>query len=345
MTVVNQGDGSVDSASRPRLLVLASDVLFDHFFSEPARARLSEISEWTRYARGEDSPELRDGIAAADALMTTWHSPFLVANMFGADSRVRLIAHCGGEVKSRIEQQILERIVVTNAAEPMAQPVAEMALTLILTLVRRIPEYTSEMRAGVVRTNDSASEGETIRGRSVGLIGFGRIGQAFADLIRPFGASLFVADPYRPPETVTARDGVPVSLDELLRVCSVVVLAAALTPETRNLLDRRRLALMPDNSYLINVARGGLIDTNALLPELRSGRLTAALDVTDPFEPLPTEHELRKLPNVLLTPHIAAGGIEMRRAIGDIAVEEVCRFFRGEQPRNIVTPEMLATMT
>jgi len=78
---------------------------------------------------------------------------------------------------------------------------------------------------------------------------------------------------------------------------------------------------------------------------LRSGRLSAALDVTDPLEPLPVDHELRRLPNVLLTPHIAAGGIEMRREIGEVAVSEVVRYCKGEPLQNVVTPEMLATMT
>jgi len=110
-------------------------------------------------------------------------------------------------------------------------------------------------------------------------------------------------------------------------------------------LDQRRLSLMPDGACLINVARGGLIDTDALLSELRAGRIRVALDVTDPLEPLPPDHELRRLPNALLTPHIAAGGIEMRRAIGAVAVEEVVRFCKGEQQENIVMRDMLATMT
>jgi len=130
-----------------------------------------------------------------------------------------------------------------------------------------------------------------------------------------------------------------------LTSCSVVVLAAGLTPETQNLLDQHRLSLMPNGAYLINVARGGLVDMAALIAELRDGRLTAALDVTDPLEPLPSDHELRQLPNVLLTPHIAAGGIEMRRAVGTLAVEEVVRFCKGEQLKNVVTRDMLATMT
>ena len=87
-------------------------------------------------------------------------------------------------------------------------------------------------------------------------------------------------------------------IDHLVRTCSVIVLAAALTPETRHLFDKQRLSAMADGTFLINVARGGLIDTEALLAELRSRRITAALDVTDPLEPLPANHELRKLKNV-----------------------------------------------
>lgn len=330
---------------RPRVLVLASDVLFSHFFPESVRTRLNEVAEWSQLAERDDSPQLRAEIAQADVLMTTWHSPFLRMEMLGTQPRVRLIAHCGGEVKSRMEAAVFDHVTVTNAAEPMAVPVAEMALALMLTLVRRLPDYAAEMRAGVIRTNEYVSCGETVRGRKVGLIGFGRIGKAFARLVEPLGVELLVTDPYCDAEAVAASKGKLLGLEELLGSCSVVVLAAGLTPETRNLLDQRRLSLMPDGAYLINVARGGLVDLDALLAELRKARISVALDVTDPLEPLPPNHELRQLPNVLLTPHIAAGGIEMRRAIGAVAVEEVVRFCKGEQLENVVTPDMLALMT
>ncbi|HET7114670.1 MAG TPA: NAD(P)-dependent oxidoreductase, partial [Pyrinomonadaceae bacterium] len=255
------------------------------------------------------------------------------------------IAHCGGEVKARFAEEIFDYVTVTNAADPMARGVAEMALALVLTLVRRIPDYAAEMQNGVVRTNDEVGEGESLSGRRVGLVGFGRIGREFAKLIRPFAVELLVSDPYAEAHSVNEQRGSLVDVDHLVRACSVIVLAAALTPETRNLFDKRRLSAIADGSFLINVARGGLIDTEALLDELRSGRITAALDVTDPLEPLPVDHELRKLRNVILTPHIAAGGIEMRREIGALAVAEVVRFAKGESPRNRVTREMLARMT
>jgi phosphoglycerate dehydrogenase-like enzyme len=320
--------------------VLASDTLFRHFFTEPSLEKLSAIASWTRSALREDSPDLRREIANADVLMTTWHSPFLTAEMLGQPPRVKLIAHCGGEVKSRVSQEVFEFATITNAADPMARGVAEMALALTLTLVRRIPDYATEMRNGVIRTNEEVSAGETLFGRRVGIVGFGRIGRAFAKLLQPFGLEILVTDPYAAVPAFKA-----VHLDELVSSCSIVVLCAALTPETRGMFDRHRLSLLADGAYLINVARGGLIDMEALLVELRSGRLTAALDVTDPVEPLSPDHELRRLPNVILTPHIAAGGIEMRREIGAIAVEEVVRFIKGQPPLNQVTTEMLATMT
>ena len=331
--------------TRPNALVLASDVLFQHFFSEASLAKLSEVTSWTRSALREDSPELRSEIADADVLMTTWHSPFLTRKMLGQQPRVKLIAHCGGEVKSRVAEEIFEFVTITNAADPMARGVAEMALGLTLTLVRRIPEYATEMRNGVSRTNEQVSEGETLFARRVGIVGFGRIGRAFAKLLMPFGVEILVSDPYAQRNEVAASGATLVQLDELVSACSVVVLCAALTPQTRSMFDSRRLSLLRDGSFLINVARGGLIDVEALLEELRKGRITAALDVTDPLEPLPADHELRKLPNVTLTPHIAAGGIEMRREIGAIAVEEVIRFAAGLPPLNRVTTEMLATMT
>jgi len=331
--------------TRPNVLVLASDVLFQHFFSAESIAKLDQVTSWTRSALREDSAELRNQIANADVLVTTWHSPFLTREMLGAEPRVKLIAHCGGEVKSRVADEIFAFVTVTNAADPMARGVAEMAVALMLSLVRRIPEYATEMRDGVIRTNEYVSEGERLFGRRVGIVGFGRIGRAVAKLLAPFGVELLVSDPYAHRDEVAASGATFVQLDELVSDCSVVVLCAALTPETRGMFDARRLALLRDGSYLINVARGGLIDMEALLQELRDGRITAALDVTDPLEPLPADHELRQLPNVTLTPHIAAGGIEMRREMGAVAVEEVVRFANGLAPLNRVTTEMLATMT
>src|SRR5258705_752074 len=181
-TLVDYSSTESRGLAQPRVLVLASDVLFSHFFPESTRARLSEVCEWSQYAGRDDSPQLRAEIERADILMTTWHSPFLRMDMLGSRPRVQLIAHCGGEVKSRMEGKVFEHITVTNAADPMAAPVAEMALALMLALVRRLPAYTSEMHAGMVRTNEYVSCDETMFERKVGGVGFGLVGKAFASI-------------------------------------------------------------------------------------------------------------------------------------------------------------------
>jgi len=165
-------------------------------------------------------------------------------------------------------------------------------------------------------------------GRRVGIIGASRVGRRVLELLRPFDLEACLSDPYVD-AAEAARLGVRlVSLDELLAGSDIVSLHAPDTPQTYRMLDRRRLASIPDGATLINTARGALIDPEALNDELVSGRLNAVLDVTEP-EPLPRDSPLRPLPNVFLTPHIAGSlGNELER-LGRSVVEEVERLIAG----------------
>lgn len=343
--VANEEKMSSADTARPNILILTSETLFPQFFPDPLLRRLRRAGRWRFSTENHDNARLREELAGSEVLLTTWHSPFLTLEMLGDPPRTRLIAHCGGEIRARMEEAVVERITVTNAPGPMAAPVAEMALALVLALVRRIPEYSGAMREGLEQDNRVASKGETLRGRTLALVGFGRIGQAFARLVRPFGVRLLVSDPYCDPPLVRRLGAVRGELDDILRQASVVVLAAGVTPETRGLLDARRIGLMPPDACLVNVGRGALIELPALMQALREQRVRAALDVTDPLEPLPPDHELRRLPGLILTPHVAAGGLEVRRAMGEVAVGEVIRFLKGQPVRNRVTRAMMALMT
>src|SRR5262249_41289137 len=125
----------------------------------------------------------------------------------------------------------------------------------------------------------------------------------------------------------------------------LLVLTAALTDQTRGLLDRKALALLPDGAAVINIARGGIIDLEALTAEVRCGRLRCALDVTDPTEPLPINHPLRKLPGAVLTPHVAGSGRHVRHAIAETVLSDLENFFKGKPVQNRITTAMLARMT
>jgi phosphoglycerate dehydrogenase-like enzyme len=177
------------------------------------------------------------------------------------------------------------------------------------------------------------------------MIGFGRIGRALVDLLRGFDLRWLVYDPYAPKSVARKYPVQLVGLPQLLPRGHLLVLTAALTEATRGLLNRARLARLPDGAAIVNIARGGLIDLKALTSEVRRGRLRCALDVTDPLEPLPINHPLRRLPGAIVTPHVAAANRQVRHDIADVVMNDLENFFRGRSVRNRVTPNMLDRMT
>lgn len=334
--------------AKPRVIVLAGPVLFRSFFDAAAERRFIRSFRWTRSA-ATTGPRLRALLAEAEALVTTWDSPRFGDDLPQLAPRLRLIAHCGGEVKGRFPRALFSKVVVANAPGPMAPYVAELALTFLLMAARRVEAHREALRRP---SNQAYQEAhlrgngvESLRGRTIGLVGFGRIGREIARLLRPFGARLIVHDPYASSRAVVRAGAKPATLDGLLRDSAFLVLAAALTEETRGLIGPRQLSRLPDGATVVNVARGGLLDLEALTREVRRGRLRCALDVTDPLEPLPAHHPLRRHPGAVLTPHVGAGALAVRHAMAAIVLDTLERFFRGERIPNQVTAAMLDRMT
>ena len=177
------------------------------------------------------------------------------------------------------------------------------------------------------------------------MIGFGRIGRALVDLLRGFDLRWLVYDPYVPKSVANKYPVQLVRLPALLSHAHLLVLTAALTEDTRGILNRERLSRLPDGAVLINIARGGLVDLAALTKEVQRGRLRCALDVTDPLEPLPAGHPLRNLTGAILTPHVAAANRQVRHDIADVVMDDLESFFRGRGVHNRVTADMLDRMT
>jgi phosphoglycerate dehydrogenase-like enzyme len=334
---------------RPRVLVLAGRPLFRSFFDATRARRLARSCDFRLVPGGRVTPRLRKLLADAEGLVTTWDSPRFGDELRSLAPRLRLLAHCGGEVKGKFARSLFSGYVVTNAPGPMAPYVAELAVTFLLMAARRIDDHRESLRSRSNRAYDDAhlhgSGQETLRGRTVGLVGFGRIGRGIALLLRPFGVRLLVHDPYAPPAAIVRSAGHAASLEAMLPQAEFLVLAAGLTEETRGMIGPRQLAQLPDGATLVNVARGGLVDLAALTREVRRGRLRCALDVTDPLEPLPPGHLLRRLRGAVLTPHVGAGALCVRRAMADIVLDTLERFFRGKRVTNRVTPAMLDLMT
>ncbi len=249
----------------------------------------------------------------ADAALTGWGTrPPTPAILDGA-ARLRVISHTAGSVRW-LPRHALERgIVVTTAQPAIARTVAEYCLLSALTLLRR------------------RSPSETLYGKAVGLVGFGHVGRLFRALLAPFGCRVRVYDPALT-EGDAARLAVePSDLPGLLASSRVVSLHAPDIPATRGMIGARELGMIPDGAVFLNSARGRLVDTGALTSALQTGRFDAALDVTEP-EPLPPDHPLRALPNVLITPHTAGPTDDDLPEMTGLALADLARVLGGLPP-------------
>ena len=330
------------------IAILAGKDLFSSFFDERRQQRLSRFAHW-QLVTVPGGASLPSALQSVQALITTWDSPYLSAQAIKCMPTLKMIAHCGGEVKRRYERSLFRDLTIVNTAEPMARPTAELGAAFLLYAARNLDYYRAALRKRSNRIYDEAHLGggisESILGREVGMIGFGRVARALVEMMRGFDVRWKVYDPYASRSLAT---GLPVkfeSLNGVLARSSLLVVAASLTEKNRGLLNGERLSRLPDGAVVINIARGGLVDLAALTREVASGRLRCAVDVTDPEEPLPVGHPLRTLPGAITTPHVGGGGRTTRGEMADVAMEELERFFAGAPVKHRVTTQMLSRMT
>lgn len=335
--------------TKPVVAVLSGQELFASFFDEDRRKRLNRLARWMLVPEQEYEAAVISRLAAAQALITTWDSGYLSLETMKRLPSVRIIVHCGGEVKKRFDRRLFQRLIIANTAGPMARPTAELGATFLLYAARNVDHYRDALRKksnGVYEEfHLSGGTADSLLGREVGMIGFGRIGRALVQMLRGFEVRWRVHDPYARREVALGTQVEFDSLNRVLERSTLLLVSAAATDRTRHLLNRERLAKLQRGSVVINIARGSLIDLSALTREVKSGRLRCALDVTDPEEPLPIDHPLRTLPGAIMTPHIGGGGQRTRGEMADAALDELSRFFRGEPVQNRVTPAMLSRMT
>jgi phosphoglycerate dehydrogenase-like enzyme len=265
-----------------------------------------------------------------DVLLTGWGAPRVDPALLDRAPKLVAVLHAAGTVKGHVDRACLERgLRVSSAAAANAVPVAEFTVAAILLAGKRafrLQRLYRDVRALRMWPREVPAIGNY--GKTVGIVGASRIGRLVLERLRPFDFARLVCDPFLPAEEAASFGAEKVELDDLLRRSDVVSLHAPSLPETRHLLDARRLALLRDGAVLVNTARGALVDGGALAAELVSGRIDAVIDTTEP-EVLPPDSPLYDLPNVFLTPHIAgAMGAETRR-LAALALDELERLAQG----------------
>jgi glyoxylate reductase len=287
--------------------------------------------------------ELRAKVAGCDGVLCLL-TDRIDASVLDAAKGCRVFANMAVGYNNVDVRAATERgIMVTNTPGVLTEATADLTWTLILSIARRVVEGDHEMRNGrFPGWGPLYMLGGDITGRTLGLIGPGRIATAVAERARGFQMAILYAGRRANPE-LDALGARWTPLDELLAASDFVSLHTPLTPETRHLIDARALGLMKPTAYLINTARGPVVDEAALVDALRSGRIAGAgLDV---YEDEPKMAPgLAECPNTVLLPHVGSATFATRSAMARIAAENLRAALRGEPPANLVNPEVLSQL-
>ena len=316
----------------------------DLIFGHEDKARLESLGQvaWHEGSRASDE-QIERNLERAVALIGQTPMP---RERLARAPRLRAILNVEGNFLPNIDYDECHRrgIKVLSCAPAFAPAVAEMALGLALAAARGIVDGDADFRAGrEVYGGASNRRSFLLRGQTMGLIGFGNVGRALAELLRPLAGRLLVHDPWLHPNFLRQQRVEPVSLDELLRQSRGVFVLAAATTENQRGLGAEQFATMPADSVLVLAGRSDTLDFDALLDAAASGRLRVAIDVF-PQEPLPADHRARKTPNTILSAHRAGGIPETYREIGRMVVDDLELILRGLPPQRMqeARPEIVS---
>jgi phosphoglycerate dehydrogenase-like enzyme len=299
---------------------------------EAARSRCEIIT----LARDDDGERL-DKLHNIDAIIVA--SRPLTRPLIEGAPRLAFVHHQGVGYHDTVDTAALAARGIPLAITPTGTTVgvAEHTLMLMLGMLRRFPFADAELRQGRFHINALRPVSRELRGRTVGLVGAGRIGQAVAARLKPFEVTVIYYDPAGLPAEREAALGIARrEFDDLLARADIVSLHMPLTPATRHIMNTRTFGRMKKGSFLINTSRGGLVDEAALTQALQTGHLSGAgLDVFDP-EPPKADNPLFRLPSVVLTPHIAAGTRDAFLEKMTFIFDNLERHWRGDAVQNLV---------
>lgn len=317
---------------RPVVLVVIPEELRARLFTPHAWQKLKNLAEVQVAPNGRlDDASTSNMLSRADILVTGWGTESAGSAWMERAPQLSAVVHTAGSVRHLLDESIFERgIEVSSQAENNGRPVAEYTLAMTLLSVKQVFRAENAYRStrqGVDIEHLVAGGGGY--GSGVGIVGGSRIGRRVLRLLEPFDFVRMVSDPFMDPHDAATLGAKLMPIDELFEASHVVSLHAPLLDSTRGMIGADLLSRLPDGATFINTSRGALVDQDALVLELVSGRINAVLDVTEP-EVVPEASPLWSLPNVVLTPHIAGSlGNEVRR-LGESSVEEVVRILSGE---------------
>ena len=306
---------------------------------EPERQVLAEVGAEVIAADTGDESELKTFAPTIDGILTCWnpvHEPVIAAA-----EKCQIIARYGIGLDNIDVAAATERgIVVTNVPAYCIDEVSDHAMGLLLACARKISRFDRAVRNGTWDQN-IGPEMHRIRGKTLGIVGFGRIGQAMIPKAKAFGLTIRVCSPRTDPKLIQQHGAQNVTFQELLTTSDFITIHAPLTQETHYMFGQAEFRAMKPTAFLINTARGGIVDTAALTTALRNGDIAgASIDVleTEPPEP---DTELLTLDNVVVTPHAAFVSTDAILELAITAATCVAQVLTGQVPESVVNPAVL----
>jgi D-3-phosphoglycerate dehydrogenase len=321
-----------------RFKVVITD--FDYGDNDVERAILEPVGASIVALQAKSEDELLDELRDCDAVMNQYAR--VGARSIAAMQRCKVIARYGVGVDIvDVEAATARGILVTNVRDYCTEEVADHAIALWLALARKLWQYDRATHQGVWHWK-SGRPVHRLRGQTMGIVSFGKIGQAIAARAQAFGVGILAYDPYLTPQLVRGKGAEPVGKDELLERSDVVMMQVPMTAETRHFLGPAEFARMRPGALVVNTGRGPTIDNKALYDAIVSGRIAGA-GLDDPEEEPakraswdPGQNPLFSLPNVIVTPHSAYYSEESIRLARETAASEVARVLTGQRPHNPV---------
>ena len=337
-----------------RIAILCSKQTYHRYVDQADLQRLHDLAEvaWIAYDEQAEvgqvlsETDLAGQIGAATGLILSGGAPRITGALMELMPDLRIIGDMDGDrFANRIDVEAAwaRHIRVVDTTNGTSYPVAEWALGLILISLRNAGFHFRNIMAGDAkkRHEDAGYLRGDLTGKRVGLIGCGHIGRRLMKFLAPFEVDIYVHDPYLPREMADALGFTLTSLDIVMSGMDVIVCLAPLTPRTKGLIGKRELDLIPSNAVFVNVSRGAIVDSDALITRLKRGDIIAGLDVFDP-EPIPSGSEIIHLPNVFLSPHIAGVTAPSYPKMFSLMVDEMIRFFNGHEPYFELSPRSIA---
>ena len=306
---------------------------------EPERQVLAEVGAELIAAETGDEPELKTFAPMVDGILTCWNP--VRESVIAAAKKCQVIARYGiGLDNIDVEAATAHGIIVTNVPAYCIDEVSDHAMGLLLACARKISRFDWAVRSGTWDQN-IGPEMHRIRGKTLGIVGFGRIGQAIIPKAKAFGLTINVCSPRTDPKRIQKAGAEKVTFSELLTTSDFITIHAPLTKETEHLFSDAEFRAMKPTAFLINTARGGIVDTAALTTALCYGEIAGAgLDVLE-TEPPNQKEELLTLNNVVVTPHAAFVSEDAILELEVTAAKCIAQVLTGQLPESVVNPSVL----